>query len=57
MCANIKAELAPTEDRGREIISEWKESQRQQAKDRRQFFSFWGIVVAAIIAWKILSRN
>jgi hypothetical protein len=41
MCANIRAELAPTEDRGREIITEWREIQRQQAKDRWQFFVFW----------------
>jgi len=57
VCANIRAELAPTEDRGREIITEWNEIQRQQAKDRWQFFVFWGLVVTAIIAWKILSRN
>ena len=57
MCANIRAELAPTEDRGRELVTEWRDIQRQQAKDRWQFFVYWGIVVVAVIAWKFISRT
>jgi type VI protein secretion system component VasF len=56
VCANIKASLAPTEDREMEIIRDWKESARQQAKDQRRFFIFWGIVAAAIVGWHLLRQ-
>ena len=46
VCANIKAELAPTDERGDEIIREWKGSKNQQNKDQRQFFIFWAVVIA-----------
>lgn len=48
VCTNIKAELAPTEERRNEIIHEWKESVRWQNKDSRQ--AFWGVVILVIVA-------
>ena len=54
--ANI-ASLAPTEDREMEIIRALKESQRLQARDRRLFYIFWGIVAVAIYAWHFLSHQ
>ena len=57
ICANIKEELTPDEDRKHEILSEWMESKKQQTKDNLQFWIFWGIVGATIIAWNIISRN
>jgi hypothetical protein len=54
VCANIKAEVSP--NRASEIMDDWKESKRQQAKDQRQFFIFWGIVVAAIAAWHFIGK-
>jgi hypothetical protein len=56
VCSNIKVELAPSEDRSDKFLNEWKETRRQEAKDQRQFFIFWGIVITAIVAWHFLRQ-
>lgn len=46
--AMIRADLARTEEQRSEILQEWKKTKKQAAKDERQFWFFWGVVVAAL---------
>jgi gas vesicle protein len=57
VCANIKSELAPSEDRRREILSEWKEAKDEAAKEARQQWIGAGIVGALLLGWYIITRN
>ena len=41
--ADIRADVARTREEREEILSEWKEAQKDAAKDARQFWIFWGI--------------
>lgn len=55
--ADVKAELAPNEDRREEILREWKEERTEAAKERRQQLIFGGIIVAAAIGWTIITHH
>jgi hypothetical protein len=57
VCANIKSELAPNEDRRREILSEWKQVKDDAAKERRHQWIGAGVVGALLIGWYIVTRN
>ncbi len=57
VCANIKSELAPSEDRRREILREWKETKDEAAKEARQQWIGAGIVGALLLGWYIITRN
>ena len=54
--ADIKMELAPTEERRDEIIREWKEEKAEAAKERRQQWIGGRIVVALLMGWYVISR-
>lgn len=56
--ASIRAELAPNDDRKREILAEWIESQKGAAKERLYFWLACALVgTAAIAGWHLLSRT
>jgi hypothetical protein len=55
--ADIRADVARTEDERMEILSEWKEAQKQAAKDNRQFWIFWGIVAAVAVIWAMITHR
>jgi hypothetical protein len=57
VCNIIKIDLAPTSERADEFSSEWKETRLQYKKDQRQFFIFWGIVVAVFFIWWFLRHS
>jgi hypothetical protein len=57
VCASIKEELVPDEERKREILEEWKNDRREAAKEVRQFWIFWGIIGAAVLAWMIVRHT
>ena len=46
--AMIRADLARTEEGRSEILQEWKETTKQAAKEERQFWLFWFVVIAAL---------
>jgi hypothetical protein len=46
--AMIRADLTRTEEERGEILQEWKETKKQAAKDERQFWLFWFVVIAAL---------
>jgi hypothetical protein len=46
--AMIRADLARTEEERSEVLQEWKETKKQAAKDERQFWLFWFVVIAAL---------
>jgi hypothetical protein len=46
--AMVRADLARTEEQRSEVLQEWKETKKQTAKDERQFWLFWFVVVAAL---------
>jgi gas vesicle protein len=46
--ATIRADLARTEEERSEILQGWKEAKKQAAKDERQFWLFWFVVIAAL---------
>jgi hypothetical protein len=55
--SEIREELATDADRKGEILREWKESQKEAAKEQRQFWIFWGIVVALALSWHFITRS
>jgi hypothetical protein len=55
--ADIRADVARTEDERMEILNEWKEAQKQAAKDNRQFWIFWGIVGAVAVIWAMITHR
>jgi hypothetical protein len=57
VCVSIKAQLAPDPDGEREILREWKDSQAQAAKERRQAWWGVGIIGALWLAWTIFSNG
>jgi hypothetical protein len=57
VCANIKSELAPSEDRRREILSEWKAEKDEAAKEMRWQWIWGGIIGALLLGWYIITRN
>jgi hypothetical protein len=48
---HIRADISRTAEEREEILSEWKEAQKESAKDARQFWIFWGIVGVAALIW------
>lgn len=52
---DIKVELAP--QREEEFMREWKTTRAEEAKQRRQFWIFWGIVGALILAWHFIVKS
>ena len=42
VCAEIRADVARTEDDRTEILTEWKQAQKDAAKDTKQFWILWG---------------
>jgi hypothetical protein len=57
VCANIKLELSPSEDRRREILSEWKQEKDEAAKEMRWQWIWGGIIGALLLGWYIITRN
>jgi type VI protein secretion system component VasF len=55
--ARIRADLARTEDDRSEVMSDWKQSQKDQAKDARLSWIFWGIVVVAALIWNTITKH
>jgi hypothetical protein len=56
VCALIRADVASNEDDRKEIMDDWKQAKKDSTKETRQFWIFWGIVGAAILAWNILAH-
>jgi type VI protein secretion system component VasF len=44
-------------DVARRILSEWKEAQKEAAKDKRRFWIFWGVVGAAAVIWAVITHR
>jgi hypothetical protein len=57
VCANIKAELSPDPERGREILREWKEGRDEERKTLRHQLIFYGIIFAALITWHFIRQQ
>ena len=57
VCADIKMELAPSQDRRDEFLAEWKRDRDDAAKERRQQWIGAGIIGALLLGWYIFSRN
>jgi len=57
VCANIKSELVPSEDRRREILSEWKAEKDEAAKETRWQWIWGGIIGALLLGWYAFTRN
>lgn len=56
--ASIKYDLEPDPDRKKEIFREWKESEKQQAKDARVFWISWAVIGGAVaMGWAFFSRT
>jgi len=55
--ARIRADLARTEDDRSEVMSDLKQSQKDQAKDARLSWIFWGIVVVAALIWNTITKH
>jgi hypothetical protein len=55
--ADIRADVARTEEEREEILSEWKEAQKGAAEDARQFWIFWGIVGVAALIWAAVKHG
>jgi hypothetical protein len=54
----LAMEIARTEDRRDELRDEWNDIYKQAAKERRQFWWFWGIIGAVtLVAWALLSKG
>jgi hypothetical protein len=49
--ARIRADVARTEEDRQEILDEWKQTQKEAAKDARHFWIFWFIVAFAAGMW------
>lgn len=57
VCANIKAELSPSEAGRRQILDEWKETRADAAKETRQQLIGEAIIGALLFGWFVLTRN
>jgi hypothetical protein len=57
VCVSIRADVARTKEDRDEILSEWKETQKAAAKDKRQFWIFWGVVAAAAVIWALITHR
>ena len=57
VCADIKIELAPSEDRRDEFMAERKQERDDAAKERRQQWIGAGIIGSLLLGWYIFSRN
>ena len=55
--ALIRSELVTDEHRKDEIISEWKNAQKETAKEARRFWIFWSIVGAVVLGWIIMQSR
>ncbi|SHK85709.1 hypothetical protein SAMN05444159_4372 [Bradyrhizobium lablabi] len=51
VCAEIRADVARTEEDRQEILDDWKQSRKDAAKDARQFWIFWGVIGVAALIW------
>jgi hypothetical protein len=60
VCQVVQLEVAQAlhnEDREDELRTEWRELRDGEAKARRQFWWFWGVIGAIAIAWFLLSKG
>jgi len=56
--ASIKYDLEPDPNRKKEILREWKDSEKQQAKDARVFWISWTVIAGAMaLGWAFFSRS
>jgi hypothetical protein len=46
--AMIRADVARSAEDRDEILQEWKENKKQAAKDERQLWVFWFVVIVAV---------
>ncbi len=49
--ALIRSDVARTPEERDDIMREWRENKKQEAKAARQFWTFWSIVGAAALGW------
>jgi hypothetical protein len=57
VCVTIRIDVARTEDERDEILSEWKQSKKDAAKEAWQFWIFWGVVGAAALVWAAVKHG
>jgi hypothetical protein len=57
VCTSIRADVARTDDERDEILSEWKQSKKDAAKESRQFWIVWGVVGAAALVWAAVKQG
>ena len=55
VCHYIIYELTPDNDRKRELMDLRRETLKEEAKEKRQFWLFWGIIGALALIWAIYS--
>ena len=54
----IRIDVARTKEERDEIMTKWKETLDTKRKDRRQFWIFWGIMLAlAVGVWFVTHRT
>lgn len=54
--ARIRSDLARTQDDRDAVVSDWKQSQKDQAKDARLSWIFCGVVIVAGLIWNAISK-
>jgi len=57
VCAIIRIDLAPSEARRGEFLTERKQAREDTAKEQRQQWIGAGIVGALLLGWYIITRN
>jgi hypothetical protein len=51
VCTMIRADLPRNEGERDEILQEWRDNRKQEAKDSRNAWIFWGVIGAAALVW------
>jgi hypothetical protein len=54
--ALIRSDVARTQEERDEVMRDWKENKQQEAKDVRQFWTFWSIVGAGVLGWYVFTH-
>lgn len=47
----LRADLPRNAGERDEILAEWRDTRKQEAKDRRNSWLFWGAIAAALLVW------
>jgi hypothetical protein len=51
---SIISECAPTQEQRNDVVRDWQQNRKEERKAARQFWIFWGIIGAALLAYYLL---